>query len=353
MNDRSRNGFTLIELLVTVVIIGILAGLIMTVASKAWDKAKSAKCAANMSSIYRAYVMRTADEQKNYRWIPIRSAGWAGVLLAYVDGKEKIFRCPMDKTGHWGGANAMFPAASGVMQLDSGRSFGKNSARIKNAGGVVVQDGYFEWGPEWTVSGMPEKYLNACAYVGTPGSALWQVRVASGESGGTAFSADTYGFTIFRDTQRLQIDQCDLNTVLLDGKGALLVGGTNLFSLRGSQVSVGMVRNCSYGMNDYDIEGGVWTSGSFWMQETYSFFWPTIPANKVILMDYTNAQVAAHAMASNAIPWGTNAMAFTRHASRTRVNVLFGDGSVKSMTPAELDPGLAGKYDQYWQPACP
>jgi hypothetical protein len=128
------------------------------------------------------------------------------------------------------------------------------------------------------------------------------------------------------------------------------------FATNSIQISVGMVRHCSYGMNDYDIEGiANWTSGAAgeWMQVTYSYFWPTIPANKIILMDYTNAQVAAHTMATNSTLWGASATTFARHVSRTRVNVLFGDGTVRLMPPAELDPGAAGQYDQYWRPTPP
>lgn len=360
-----RRAFTMVEMLVVIAIIIVIVGLILPAALSALDKAKSAKCAANMASIYRAYQMRTADEQKNYRWVPIRSAGWAGVLLAYVDGKEKIFRCPVDRSGHWGGIDAMVSVGSGadmtVTPLETGRNFPASS------------NAYFG-GSAWvTISTLPDSYLSIGFCNGTPtvpltGSATWTISEMAfeGSSPATTLTDPTVKFTVTVYpagsllTNTLTVVRPGSTPPLpaiplYDGKGAFNAQLGNSVLSNGAVIAAGMITSCSYGMNDYDIEGGRWSSGSDWMLETYSYFWPKVPASKVLLMDYTNAQIAAHSMASNSPPvtWGANAASFRRHTRRTMSNVLFGDGSVQLMDPATIDPGTAGNYGRYWQPEQP
>jgi prepilin-type processing-associated H-X9-DG protein len=161
-------------------------------------------------------------------------------------------------------------------------------------------------------------------------------------------------FTVFADEKRIRPDADRIGVVLYDSKGGFnpQTAATNMSALpAGTRISVGMVNRCSYGMNDYDIEGGLWSSGADWLLETYSFFMPTVPADKILLMDYTNAQIAAHGMATGTVAWATNN--FTRHSNRTLVNVLFGDGTVRPMEPASIDPGASGNYARYWEPQKP
>lgn len=352
-----RRAFTMVEMLVVIAIILIIVGLILPAAIKALDKAKSAKCAANMASIYRAYQMRTADEQKNYRWVPIRSAGWAGILLSYVDGKEKIFHCPVDRIGHWGGIDAMVSVGSGanmtVTPLETGRNFPARS------------NAYFG-GSAWvSISSLPDSYLSIGFCNGTPtvpltGSATWTISEMAneGSASATTLTDPTFKFTVTvypagsSLTNTLTVVRAGSAFPLYDGKGAFNAQLGNSVLSNGAIIAAGMVTSCSYGMNDYDIEGGR-TPGSDWMLETYSYFWPKVPASKILLMDYTNAQVSAHTMASNSVTWGANAALFRRHTSRTMSNVLFGDGSVQLMDPATIDPGTAGNYGRYWQPEQP
>lgn len=359
--------FTLIEMLVVITVIVIIVGLLFPVSMRALDKARTAKCAANMASIYRAYQMRKADENKNPRWVALRSSGWAGVLLAYVDGKGKIFQCPRDRVGHWGGLSAMMhlgkfgsgggrvtPGQHGTSQFDSGRNFNYASRRYWSPGGPD------DW-PGGVTGLSPERYQSVSTYRGALGATsgwsvvFWTAR-ADQYDWGFGSGNEAAIFTVLPAQRRLRVVSVSIGSPLLDGKGApnAQTGFTNLSSLPANTlIDVDMVTRCSYGMNDHDVEGGILTSGSDWLHETYSFFWPKVPANKILLMDYTNAQVAAHTMASNSVTWGTNTVAFRRHSASTRANVLFGDGTVQLMDPAAVDPGVPGNYATYWEPERP
>lgn len=57
--------FTLIELLVVVAIIAILAGLLLPALNKARERAKAIACVANFSSLGKAMLLYTADNQDN------------------------------------------------------------------------------------------------------------------------------------------------------------------------------------------------------------------------------------------------------------------------------------------------
>lgn len=56
-----RHGFTLIELLVVIAILGILAGMLMPVFSRARETSKKAVCLANLKNIGTALMMYTSD----------------------------------------------------------------------------------------------------------------------------------------------------------------------------------------------------------------------------------------------------------------------------------------------------
>jgi len=129
---KARRGFTLTEVLVVIAIMGVLMALLMPALRKAIEKAKTARCAANLAQISAAYQARKSDEKRNFRWAPLPSIAWAGPLLAYVDGRVKLFRCPKDKVGHYAGANFMYKYADGLTcVLAPGRWLG---TRWMNAG---------------------------------------------------------------------------------------------------------------------------------------------------------------------------------------------------------------------------
>lgn len=58
--------FTLIELLVVIAIIGLLAGMLMPAIATARERARRAKCAANLSSIGKVIQIYAMDHNENY-----------------------------------------------------------------------------------------------------------------------------------------------------------------------------------------------------------------------------------------------------------------------------------------------
>jgi hypothetical protein len=233
----------------------------------------------------------------------------------------------------------------GMMSLDSGRNFGwawkeyhQGTKYCKISEDAAETNLSFSW------------------VVGNPGSVMWSVKMA----GGLDVDADvrtvsvagdgSVALTVFRDEGKIRVESLMSTPLYLyTGKGVFV---TNLTARRNSRV--GMVRRCSYGMNDYDIEDKIWESGASKMQRTYSFCWPTLPADRVLLMDYINAQIPARTMWTNGVPWKEEDLrVFRRHVSRTRSNVLYGDGTVKSADPQDIDPGNPSspeKYFKYWNP---
>ena len=88
----SKVGFTLIELLVVIAIIGVLAGLLLPALSKARDRAKTMKCAANMKQIALACHIYADDFNGvipyPYNIHNTSHEGWVGVLLAASEDNE-------------------------------------------------------------------------------------------------------------------------------------------------------------------------------------------------------------------------------------------------------------------------
>ena len=109
MKSRERSGFTLIELLVVIAIVGILAGLLLPVLSKAKGRALSVKCASNMKQIGLAVMMRASEHDGG---LPIATDFsmsensleriWVTAIANYIQSKE-MFLCPSAKRTKYGG----------------------------------------------------------------------------------------------------------------------------------------------------------------------------------------------------------------------------------------------------------
>jgi prepilin-type processing-associated H-X9-DG protein len=235
----------------------------------------------------------------------------------------------------------------GTTPLESGQNFGSLFIEYYCSTGLGTVG----------FSGATQSYGSFSYYIGSPGSTSWSVGiVAYGET----ISAPGARFKVLKADRQLKIESCDFGVrgymSILNGQGKpnSQIAFTNIKALAvGTEIKVDMVDHCSYGMNDYDIQGPGWTGldGGAWMQETYSYFWPRIPADKVLIMDYTNAQINASAMSTGTVSWATNT--FARHSNRTLANVLFGDGTVRPMDPVSLDSTTSGNYARYWEPQRP
>ncbi len=124
LNMNSKRAFTLIELLVVIAVIGILAGLVLSVLSKGKGQAQGIYCLNNGKEMMIAMSLYTDDYQSffppnpddgntdaGYNWC----SGQAGIgearefdpdvlkdqklslLITYLKGNITLFRCPGDK----------------------------------------------------------------------------------------------------------------------------------------------------------------------------------------------------------------------------------------------------------------
>lgn len=130
---KMKRAFTLIELLVVIAILGILAGLLLPVLSRAKGKAQGALCLNCGKQLMTAMIMYTADNRDflppnpddgnkipGHNW----ASGQAGIggadefnpdvlrdpqrslLIGYLGQNVNVFRCPADtRTGEYDGTN--------------------------------------------------------------------------------------------------------------------------------------------------------------------------------------------------------------------------------------------------------
>jgi prepilin-type N-terminal cleavage/methylation domain-containing protein/prepilin-type processing-associated H-X9-DG protein len=91
MTRQMGRAFTLVELMIVIAIIGILVALLMPGISGAWGVAEMTQCQANLSTLYKAQSNWNADRDSTQNTL---SAGWAGSLKTYLEGRTDTLRCP-------------------------------------------------------------------------------------------------------------------------------------------------------------------------------------------------------------------------------------------------------------------
>jgi len=102
-----RAAFTLLELLVVVAIIGVLAGLLVPVLSKARAAAKTTHCLGNLRQLSLAIQMYVDDNGGRLPALQNRASlteplpALDTVLLAQVSGKSGVFGCRADNKRLW------------------------------------------------------------------------------------------------------------------------------------------------------------------------------------------------------------------------------------------------------------
>ena len=145
---RARRGFTLVELLVVIGIIAVLAGLLLTVRSRASDKAAQTQCMNNLRQIGMAMTMYAQDNEQLFPFTspldqPERPADWLhwrdsgrglqpeqainnSALARYLRVKgttlQAMFRCPSDDWDNHALNYAYSYSFNYLMSSDRGRT---------------------------------------------------------------------------------------------------------------------------------------------------------------------------------------------------------------------------------------
>lgn len=351
-----KQAFTLIELLVVIVIIGILAGLIMSASVGAIATAHRARCAANLSGIFRGYSAWKRDEPEDTMRSYLRAEGWAGVMLSYCRNNSRIFKCPSDKrpTPHFGGVaglglqlgrgniRALVQFAPGGYVENSNQisgNEGNSPAYWKSTAGVDIRD-----------IRQATNVMHHSVVVYDQGSAKmadkteWTLVLIQPEGSQGDFMDAKIKFSSITDPGTATLLRGGVDggnglpsIVLFDGTGDDVISTNQLPGQISSYAGVcmkldqpwpvGMVRHCSYAMTDFDQH--------------------IRHQSRILMLDFTNNMVRA-SLATNAGAWATWTVTneFARH--RSKLNVLFADGEVKGMTPAEVDPGIVENYTGKW-----
>jgi len=95
---KFNKGFTLIELLVVIAIIGILAGILLPVLSRARESARKTQCMSNVKQIGMGLIMYANENSETFPSSTATNPAMASLNLLYDTyiSDNKVFNCPSD-----------------------------------------------------------------------------------------------------------------------------------------------------------------------------------------------------------------------------------------------------------------
>jgi prepilin-type N-terminal cleavage/methylation domain-containing protein/prepilin-type processing-associated H-X9-DG protein len=94
--SKFNRGFTLIELLVVIAIIGILAGILLPVLSRARESARKTQCASNVKQVGMGLIMYANENNESFP--STTASAMQSLSLLYPDyvSDSRTFNCPSD-----------------------------------------------------------------------------------------------------------------------------------------------------------------------------------------------------------------------------------------------------------------
>lgn len=301
MRTNHHRGFTLVELLVVISIIAMLMALLLPAVQSSRAAARKAACQNNMHQIGVAYRNLISHDER------IVAGTWPDQLGQYTDAEDRIYYCPEDDEER-----------DNVSQLsdyyvDTSRGFRH----------------LFQLGPNTRLSLDP---------------AHWE-----GVSGYTRSAPESY----ILEFDDLAVSDWNDMIILID---PLPNGNSRCTHIAGDYWTAGSVTLELYGPGDTPVHvpyviGNEFTAAgllkplSYGMNNRANAF--TRDAPKILMIEYKFH--VAHVVGANAtdLPsWPDNVA--PRHFGT--LNVLFHDGRVKTMRPAEIDPRITAIHDVLWRP---
>ncbi len=259
------------------------------------------KCAANLTSIYKAYnvYVKNAAEYNTTtvnHMQPFSGRGFGGILYSYVD-STKIFICPKARSNHFAGVNAMLVwDQAGTAPFETGSFFPTASGYDGNLGIENVLSAGTRGVGSWTIATTTYVFSN---YTAIRSAVVTTSNITLNQSGPPANTVKRFA---------------------IDGRFNVLAVANDATT---ASAAITSVAQCSYGMSDAFTEE------------------PLRPA--IMFMDYTNDVIAVR---TNAASFGPNTTLFARHSDK--VNVVYSDGSAQLLSPATFDPGLGNNLTNFW-----
>lgn len=314
ITQSSRRGFTLVELLVVISIIALLMALLMPAVHSARAAARSTQCKNNLHQMGVAYsTLDSYHDSLAGHGIP---DSWQAVLVEYLKQQRSVYRCPEGDEEAVGVYDGEAVAYAEILLRGDWRSHACEPSQL--------------------------------------------VRLGAG-----TYPSDHYTLNFEHDLARGANDWNDLSltfdhngsnvTVTLDGMG----DNDSVLTNRSLNVGVRFLGpdGTLYFEADITDRPPVGTVIAEYSSSTGGFHYGmnnrahamTSESNKVLILDYT--KLIASVTGPDALDvW--NDRAAPRHHGQA--NVLFFDGHVKSMLPAEIDPeDIAGgfeKHNHWWKP---
>ncbi len=178
---RYRRGFTLVELLTVIAIIGVLAAILVPVASRVRYSARISQCASNLRQIFMAFELYAVDHQN--KWPPIRipaaDQNFPYLLRDYVPMKSK-----------YGGGAALniYMCPEGVLQNSSKASvsyYGVNKYLYGEGSSIGISDEMAKDTPKSRVTSPSRTILLADTCIQSNGNPASSIGYGSGGIPGT------------------------------------------------------------------------------------------------------------------------------------------------------------------------
>ncbi len=141
MRGPLSRAFTLIELLVVIAIIGLLAGLMAPALAKARAYAQNSVCKNNLRQLNIAFQAYEGDYKDQIPFIAAMPSlnlnnfpRLCDLLLPYVNGSEKVFKCPSDRGSATPGAVSSTADEDGNVESSSASAASNGKSDYENEG---------------------------------------------------------------------------------------------------------------------------------------------------------------------------------------------------------------------------